>query len=241
MYSMEKMTNLNDYLDNEDIYKIPKILNHPNYYEVEENIHVIKNFTSQGERDWFLNIATSSTEDQWDKDKREWWNKKIVYVGDHNVSNPILQGVLQRIKDLFDDEREEKWTIGGMLSVHRMMPGEKMFTHADNPSGTEGHTNYVQFGMVLYHNDFNGGEIYYKYLDLSYKPEAGDLLMHPGTTKYTHGTLPVLPGPNRYISTTFAFDPAVKRLRDKNLVFENLKTGEPEEGTEDPINKYQTG
>lgn len=230
--------NLNDYLEDESIYKVEKIINHPNYYRVEENIHVIKNFTTHEERSWFLNIAESATEEDWDKDKRDWWNKKILYVGDKNISNINLQGVIQRIRNLFDDEREEKWTFGGMLSVHRMMPGEKMFSHADNPSGTQGHTNYVQFGMVVYHNDFNGGEVFYEKLNIKYKPEAGDLLMHPGTTKYTHSTLPVLEGPNRYISTTFAFDPAVKRLRDKNLVFENIKTGEPED-TIDPIKLYQ--
>lgn len=233
------MINLNDYMDDESIYKVPRIINHPNYYQVEENIHVIKNFTTQDERDWFVSIAESKTDEEWDKDKREWWNKKIAYVGDDNLVNPILQDVLKRIRDLFDDDKEEKWSIGGMLAVHRMKPGEKMFSHSDNPSGTDGTTNYVQFGMVLYHNDFNGGEIKYDNLGIVYKPEAGDLLMHPGTTKYTHSTLPVLDGPNRYISTTFAFDPAVKKLRDQKLVFANIETGEPDASTPDPISTYQ--
>jgi hypothetical protein len=231
------MKNLNDIISDESIYQVEKILNHPNYYQVEKNIHVIKNFTTQDERDWFLNIAESATDEQWDKDKREWWNKKIAYVGEENISNPIIHNVMQRIRNLFDDEREEKWIFGGLITVHRMKPGEKMFPHADNPSGTDGTTNYVQFGMVLYHNDFNGGEVFYENLNIKYKPEAGDLLMHPGTTKYTHSTLPVLDGPNRYISTTFAFDPAVKRLMEQNRVFENIETGEAEE-TIHPIHQY---
>jgi len=224
----------------ESIYKVSSVINHPNYYQVEENVHVIKNFTTKEERDWFINIAESASDDQWNKDKRIWWNKKIAYIGDDNLVNPIVQDILQRIKNLFDDEKEEKWSFGGMMCVHRMQPGEAMFSHADNPSGTGGLTNHVIFGMVLYHNDFNGGEINYDNLNLNYKPEAGDLLMHPGSLKYTHSTLPVLPGPNRYISTTFAFDPKVKKIREKNMVFENLETGELDE-TENPITKYQMG
>lgn len=230
--------NLNDYVDNnDDIYQIKNVLTHPNYLKIEKNIHVIKNFTTQEERDWFISIAESASEEDWFKDKRQWWSGKILYVGDENVGNKNVWSVINRIKDLFDDAQEEKWQFGGMISVHRMKPGEAMFLHADNPSGTGGVTNYVQFGMTVYHSDFNGGEIHYEYLGISYKPEKGDLLMHPGTTRYTHRTLPVLDGPNRYISTTFAFDPAVKRLMDKKMVFENLTTGESE--TPDPIQHYQ--
>ena len=123
------------------------------------------------------------------------------------------------------------------MSVHRMKPGQAMFLHADNPLGTGDKTNYVQFGMTVYHSDFDGGEIHYEHLGLSYKPERGDLLMHPGSTRYTHRTLPVKGEKTRYISTTFAFDPAVKRLRDARMVFENVTNGE--QSTEDPIYLYQ--
>jgi hypothetical protein len=229
--------NNNDHLDSDELYQIPLILNHKDYYQVEKNIHVIKNFTTKQERDWFISIAEAGTEEDWDRDKRDWWNKKILHVGSSNANNENIKNVMSRIKALFDDGREEKWSFGGLITVHRMKPGEAMFEHADNPAGTSGATNYVQFGMTIYHSDFNGGEIHYRYKGITYKPEKGDLLMHPGTTAYTHKTLPVLPGPNRYISTTFAFDPAVKRLRDKNVVFENVKTGEIEGGT-DPITMY---
>jgi len=225
-------------LFDESVYKVPSIMNHPNYYQVEENVHVIKNFTTEEERNWFLKIAESVEEYQWDKDKRVWWNKKIAYIGDENLASPIVQEIIKRIKNLFDDEKEKDWSFGGMMCVHRMIPGEAMFSHADNPSGTGGLTNHVIFGMVLYHNDFNGGEVKYDNLGITYKPEAGDLLMHPGSLKYTHSTLPVLDGPNRYISTTFAFDPKVKAVREKGLVFENIETGELEE-TIDPIRLYQ--
>jgi len=235
-----KYPDTNDWEHGDEIYQVPKILNHPNYYQVEKNIHVIKNFTTQEERDWFVALAESAPEENWWKDKRKWWTGKILYVGDENTGNRHIVNILSRIRNLFDDEREEKRTFGGMISVHRMKPGEAMFLHADNPSGTDGTTNYVQFGMTMYHTDFNGGEIFYENLNLSYKPQKGDLLMHPGITHYQHRTLPVLLGPNRYISTTFAFDPAVKRLREQKLVFADIKTGAPDNSHPDPITFYQT-
>jgi len=233
------MLNTNDYINDESIYQASGVLNHPNYFSVEKNIHVIKNFTTQEERDWFISIAESAPEKHWWRDKRTWWNGKILYVGDENVGNPHIHDILSRIRDLFDDGREEKWHFGGMITVHRMKPGESMFLHSDNPSGTGNLTNYVQFGMTTYHSDFNGGEIYYPNLKIKYKPEKGDLLMHPGTTWYEHKTMPVMPGAVRYISTTFAYDPEVKRLRDQKMVFENIETGLADQSTPDPINYYQ--
>jgi hypothetical protein len=229
--------NLNDLIQDEKIYKVKSILNHKNYYQVEENVHVIKNFTTQEERQWYIDIAEAATKEDWDRDKRSWWNKKILYVGDDRVNSQIVVGIRDRIKDLFSSEYSE-WWVSGMQTVHRMFPGEQMFIHADNPSGTQDKTNYVQFGMVLYHNDFNGGEIFYKHLGIEYKPEAGDLLMHPGTTKYSHGTKPVLRGPNRYVSTAFAYDPLVKEVRDQSGVFKHLTNGKIDEQNMDPINKY---
>jgi len=231
--------NLNDFTVDDSIYQVAGILNHSNYKFIEKNIHVIKNFTTKEEQDWYISIAKNGTPEEWDKDKRTWWNNKILYIGDENTGHRHVQAIMGRIRDLFDDQREEKWSFGGLITVHRMQVGESMFEHADNPSGTDGTTNYVQFGMALYHNDFNGGEVVYKYKGITYKPDKGDLLLHPGTTDYTHYTLPVLSPATRYISTTFAFDPAVKRLRDQKMVFENKKTGKADTSNPDPISFYQ--
>ena len=53
--------NSNDLVDdNDEIYQIPGVLSHPNYHKVEKNVHVIKNFTTQEERDFFVSIAADS-------------------------------------------------------------------------------------------------------------------------------------------------------------------------------------
>jgi hypothetical protein len=212
-----------DPLENTGIYQPKGVINHPNYYKVEKNIHVIKNFTTQEERNYYINIAENVTDEEWNKDPREWWNNKIFFVGKDKLQEKHNVNILNRIDKLFNNENKELGFLGGMASVHRMRPGERMFAHSDNPSGeavdrgTRGLTNYVIFGMVLYHTNFKGGEIFYDNLNISYKPEAGDLLMHPGSVKYTHSTLPVLPGPNRYISTVFLYENVAKEAHEKGL------------------------
>jgi hypothetical protein len=99
-----------------------------------------------------------------------------------------------------------------------------MFLHADNPNEKSGLNNWVDLSFVLYHNEFNGGEIIYPELEFEYHPLPGDLLMHPGSQNYIHGTNEVLPGPNRYNSTMWAYDNRAKKLHEEGLVYEGYKT-----------------
>jgi hypothetical protein len=224
------------------IYQPERVLKHPNYKKIEKNIHVLKNFTTEEERIFFIQIAENASKKDWEKDPRKWWNNKIMFIGEKNFENEHVKNIYKRINDLFDNQQKENF-LGGLHTVHRMQPGESMFPHSDNPSGVGvdykliGLTNYVIFGMVLYHNDFNGGEIYYKHLGISYKPEKGDLLMHPGSIKYSHGTRPVLPGNNRYISTMFLYEGNAKSVKESGLVFESID-GKNRDSDKDPVSAY---
>lgn len=50
--------------------------------------------------------------------------------------------------------------------------------------------NRVKWGGVIYLNDnFNGGEIHYNEIDITFKPVPGTMIMHIGdSAKYRHGT-----------------------------------------------------
>ncbi len=64
----------------------------------------------------------------------------------------------------------------------------------------------VRYGCVLYLTDnYDGGELVYNSLGLSYKPIAGQLAMHPGTDEYTHSVNDVSNG-IRYTSTMFVIE-----------------------------------
>ena len=48
---------------------------------------------------------------------------------------------------------------------------------------------------VVYFNDnYEGGELWFPYLDLTFKPEAGDIVMFPSTFIYAHAARPVTSG-----------------------------------------------
>jgi len=65
-------------------------------------------------------------------------------------------------------------------------PGQRMLPHYDNLGGD--HSAPVMYGCVYYINDdFKGGELWYPNQGVEYVPEAGDLIMHPGSREYSHG------------------------------------------------------
>lgn len=208
--------NLNDF---SDMYPLPKANAHPNIYKPDENIYVIKNFSTPEEREFCMTFVDKANEAEWNKDQREWWNNKILFLGENQEFLSVSNGILDRIRLLL--EEEYNWVVGGMSSIHRMRVGEGMFLHADNPTEEMGKNNFVQYGMVLYHNDFNGGDLVYPELGIQYHPEAGDLVIHPGISRYKHEVSPVTGPGNRYVSTTFAFDPEIKKLRDLKMVYQD--------------------
>jgi hypothetical protein len=198
--------------------RLKKIHTHPNFEMLEERIWVIHDFINPEFREYYLNIANNALEEEWWKREPGWWNGKfLVLPQDNKIPNMIVD----EIKKWIDDP--DYWIWGQPASVHRMKEGESMFLHADNPNEKSGLNNWVDLSFVLYHNDFNGGEIIYPELGFEYHPRAGDLLMHPGSQSHMHGTKPVLPGPIRYNSTMWAYDNRAKKLHDDHKVFEGSK------------------
>jgi hypothetical protein len=68
--------------------------------------------------------------------------------------------------------------------------GYGMDSHSDNNG-----QNNVLAGCIFYFNDdFVGGELVYDKLGITYKPEAGDFVFHPGTSEYEHHVNNVVDG-----------------------------------------------
>ena len=201
--------------------RLLKMKTHPNFEELHKDIWVIHNFISKEESQFYLDIANSAPEEDWWKREPGWWNGKFLFIKDSSIPNQIVNN----IKDWI--ENPDFWSWGLPSSVHRIRPGEKMFLHADNSNEKSGLNNWVDFSFVLYHNDFNGGEIIYPQINFEYHPKAGDLLMHPGSQNYIHGTKEVLPGPTRYNSTMWMYDNRVKKLHEENKVYEGKDIKNP--------------
>ena len=190
----------------------------PNAVLIEKNIVVLKNWLSDDLCDRLVTHVESFGEDVWwEKNKREWWHGKFFFVEDKDLDEE-LKHMRIRLQELF---KGELW-VESMNSVHRMTEGQSMFEHADNLAESLGLDNKCVFGVTHYINNFEGGEIYYPYLPFEYKPEKGDLLLHPGWEDYLHGTRPVSGNTARYIVAGFASLPEAEELRKKDQLYEGL-------------------
>lgn len=181
------------------------------YTSLDENIFFVHNFIDNETIDKITKYAESVDESQWwiNKDGKEnWWVGKFLYINDNLDMQYINTHITEKIKKIFP----ERWFVGGMSSVHRMLEGQSMPFHADDATEDMGNEGFLQYAFVLYLSDFEGGEMVYPNLGLEYKPNKGDLLIHTGTGEYFHGTKPVIGSKIRYVGTTYAYDPEVKKI-----------------------------
>lgn len=119
-----------------------------------------------------------------------------------------------------------------------------MFTHSDSPGKGECHRLSqvdvwktcceLDYGLVAYFGNFEGGEIFYTNIDkdgnkneavgeenrLTIKPERGDLIVHGAFDPHTHGVEKVTSG------VRYAFSNFVLKAEDNPGTFHNYKSPE---------------
>lgn len=208
----------------------------PNLNKVEENIWVIKDFIKDAERQAYVDYAESLEESKWWEKNKNWWLGKFVVIDEKSPLKELSQTILNRVKPFLNSSIH----LGAFGSLHRITEGQGMFIHTDNPTEVRdiydefgnkvgegsGYNNYAMLAIVVYLNDFNGGELFFPSLGIDYKANAGDLVFFPGTGKeYDHGVRPLLPGPTRYVTTGFGYHKNAESLKQAQYVFEDTKTG----------------
>ena len=60
--------------------------------------------------------------------------------------------------------------------------------------------------VAYFNDDYQGGELWFPYLDLTIKPEAGDIVMFPSTFIYAHAAKPVISGIKYSAVTMFDYN-----------------------------------
>jgi hypothetical protein len=60
--------------------------------------------------------------------------------------------------------------------------------------------------VAYLNDDYEGGELYFPFLDVTYKPEAGDIVMFPSTYIYAHAAKPVTSGIKYSAVTMFDYN-----------------------------------
>jgi hypothetical protein len=165
---------------------------------IEKNILIIHNFVNKEESEKYLQVANSVKEEEWWKENSGWYKGKYLNVSQNYEIQKISNNIIKRFSELF--KNGETYTYGSPSSIHRMSAGQEMFVHADFSEIDDQDDSIILFNTAIYHNSVEGGEIYYPELGIQYHPKQGDLVLHPGTTKYRHGVKKVL-NDTRYIST----------------------------------------
>ncbi len=169
-----------------------------NIYKNE--IYEVEDFLTPQEQEFYLSIIRNSTEKDWPdhltangRTTRESWENRLMLVVD--TENPMHKNIRTKIENIFENFSR----ISSANLIHRYQKGEDKGEHRDD----SGDIN-IQYGIVIYLNDnYMGGEIVYSDYNLSIKPKARSLLVHPGYLN--HFVNPVESEETRYVLTAFVF------------------------------------
>ena len=176
------------------------------FKKIKDGIFIWENFLSKEEVDFYFNIADNITEEEWglhDNNPNPFWNKKLS----------------QAHKEVYELGNK----VNKVIAPEYMVPPVKIFTrtpigqgmgvHIDrgDPDLSEEYFNdfetccHVEWGVLIYFGDWEGGELYYPDIDFTIKPNPGDLIIHSALPPYAHGVNPVISG-KRYLYANFAYD-----------------------------------
>lgn len=168
---------------------IPVNLNNLN--QIGEDIYVCKNFLSNEDLLTINNEINLKKEDLWDTKNRSKEIKSLTII--YNKIKKI-------VKDPYHTTNSSTMNI---LSI-----GDTWGLHADNADFLDTRKqslllkngedfilkNNNIFGLVVYINDFGGGELNYPNQSITYKPQAGDFVIHSAEEHCSHKVLKVTSG-----------------------------------------------
>ena len=138
-----------------------------------------------------------------------------------NIYNDTEQ-VLKKCLDDYESRYNFKMEFMEAINFVKYNPGQHFSVHTD-----QGFSYNCTLSSVLYLNDdYEGGELWFPYLEINFKPKKGDVIFFPSTFIYAHGAKSVTSGVKYSAVTMFDY-------KDNNLQFhENVnKEQEEENGT----------
>lgn len=149
---------------------------------------VLSDVSDLEDSSWMLDAGSLNSESFW-------INRTVPPDKFSDKTRTLMDELNKSVTDCFDYYKE----IIEVGNLHRTLPdGRSLDYHIDNYDGPDLEN---VFGIVIYLNeDYEGGQIHYKDLDIFYKPKAGDLIVH--YAGLLHGVTEVSSG-IRYIFTMF--------------------------------------
>jgi hypothetical protein len=178
---------------------------------------IIKNFLNGNDINFLMDWLTKN-EYKFDEhvSSVDYWNSRCIHytsVDDQNIKN-FLYKIVNSMRDILEIIISPQNTLYVEEPQFVRWPtGIELPPHADNiePDGVTPNTSpWRSHGGVIYFNDdFEGGEIYYPFLDnLTVKPEPGMMVIHSADLKHTHGVKKVTSGTRQTMSVFFTYDKA---------------------------------
>lgn len=129
---------------------------------------------------------------------------------------PYLSPEFEEVKKCYDDvdnrlkkclthyESMYNFKMEFMEAINfvRYKPGQHFAVHTDH-----GFSYTCTVSSVMYLNDeYEGGELWFPYLDITLKPQAGDVVLFPSTYIYAHASLKVKSGVKYSAVTMFDYN-----------------------------------
>lgn len=177
----------------------------PNFKKLHDQIYVWENFLTEEEQKKYYEIADSISEEEWgehDNNPNPFWNGKLsrphreVFLLGNKINEILQPEFMVPPVSIFT-----RTPIGQGMGVHIDRGDEDLSDEYFNDFETCCH---VEYGLLTYFGDWEGGELYYPDLDFSFKPKPGDLIIHSALPPYAHGVHPVTSG-KRYLYANFAY------------------------------------
>jgi hypothetical protein len=192
------------------------------YEELAKGLHILYDFITEEERLAYYKLATEAREVDWtihyllslEEQAIEKYNRSdiatLVKDGLIDINpgwmdkmlgatpiSPIPENIAERTQRLVP---KEKYKVTGYITVQRHYPGSHLAEHIDGQGNSD-----LKYATVVYLNDdYEGGELYFRDLDLKIKPPIKSLLIF--SSDLLHGVEKVLDGPHRYVATSFIFN-----------------------------------
>lgn len=165
------------------------------YQKLGDDIYLFSNFISDDMCDLICKDAESIKPDKWKKFHFQRYASTVA-------GSVHIKAVRDKISSILD----EGYLLGEGLSVHKMHRNSYFTSHSDDYEFADvikAADAYVQgdpfdlvksnaFGVVVYLNNFEGGEIEYQNQGVVYKPVKGDLVIHGAHENCKHQVNKVL-------------------------------------------------
>lgn len=115
----------------------------------------------------------------------------------NDTKNPLKECIA-------DYEKRYNINLGYMEAINYIRYGTNQHFQVHTDHGFS-YTCTTSSCMYL-NDDYEGGELWFPYLDLTFKPEYGDIVLFPSTYIYAHAAKPVLSGTKYSAVTMFDYN-----------------------------------